>query len=150
VILSTYQTIVGDFNNGILKITLNRPERLNVLNEKMLDELAEVFNQAANESSIKALLITGMGKAFCAGADIGQMAALTARTGFDFAQKGQTVFSLLEKLNKPSIAAINGFAIGGGNELAMAATLRIASTKAVFAQPEVKLGLIPGYGGANV
>ncbi|KTD47730.1 enoyl-CoA hydratase/isomerase family protein [Legionella quateirensis] len=135
--------------NGILTLTLNRPEKLNALSTEVLDALAELFRSAKANPKVKALIITGNGKAFCAGADINRLAECTAQTGYEFACHGQEVFRLLENMGKPSLAAINGFAFGGGCELAISATLRIASTKAMFGQPEVKLGVIPGYGGTQ-
>lgn len=134
---------------GILHITLNRPDALNALNIEVMAQLQDIFTAAKSNYTIKALLITGEGKAFCAGADINQLATLNAQTGLEFSRHGQKIFRLLEQLGKPSIAAINGFALGGGCELAMAATMRIASTQAVFGQPEIKLGVIPGFGGTQ-
>ena len=135
--------------SNILIITLNRPEKLNALSTEVLDELALIFNSAKEKKEVKALLITGNGKAFCAGADISRLADCNAETGYQFACFGQSVFRLLETMGKPSLAVINGYAFGGGCELAMAATMRIASTNAQFGQPEVKLGVIPGYGGTQ-
>lgn len=134
---------------GILTITLNRPEKLNALSTDVLAALQELFIAAKANPKVKALMITGNGKAFCAGADIRRLAECDARTGYEFACHGQEVFRLLETMGKPSLAAINGFAFGGGCELAISATMRIASTKASFGQPEVKLGVIPGYGGTQ-
>jgi enoyl-CoA hydratase len=134
---------------GVLLITLNRPDKLNALNEEVLTSLASLLTTAKQRAAIKGVLITGEGKAFCAGADIARLAECHAQTGYEFAVKGQAVFRLLETLGKPSLAAINGYAFGGGCELAMAATLRIAAETAKFAQPEVKLGVIPGYGGTQ-
>lgn len=134
---------------GILNITLNRPEKLNALNADVLDTLNHLFLEAKHDTHIKAVLITGAGKAFCAGADIKRLADCDAQTGYSFARAGQAVFRLLETLGKPSLAVVNGYAFGGGCELAMAATLRIASEKAKFGQPEVKLGVLPGYGGTQ-
>lgn len=136
-------------NLGILTITLNRPEKLNALSTEVLEALAEIFMAAKTNPQIKALMITGQGKAFCAGADINKLAQCNAQTGYEFAKRGQETFALLEKMGKPSLAAINGYAFGGGCELAIAATLRIASVNAQFGQPEVKLGVIPGYGGTQ-
>lgn len=136
-------------NDGILTITLNRPEKLNALSTEVLHGLREIFHGAKADAKVKALLLTGLGKAFCAGADISKLAECTAESGYEFARHGQEVFNLLENIGKPSLAAINGFAFGGGCELAIAATLRIASTQAQFGQPEVKLGVIPGYGGTQ-
>ena len=135
--------------NGILTLTLNRPEKLNALSIEVLFSLKELFIAAKADSKVKALMITGNGKAFCAGADISRLAECTAKTGYQFACDGQEVFRLLETMGKPSLAAINGFAFGGGCELAISTTLRIASSKASFGQPEVKLGVIPGYGGTQ-
>jgi enoyl-CoA hydratase len=134
---------------GILNITLNRPEKLNALSTDLLMSLDAIFLEAKQNSDVRAVLITGAGKAFCAGADIQRLSACNAQTGYVFAKHGQRVFRTLETLGKPSLAAINGYAFGGGCELAMAATLRVAATAAKFGQPEVKLGVIPGYGGTQ-
>lgn len=136
-------------NDGILTITLNRPEKLNALNEEVLDALHEQFRSAKEDKKVKGLLITGEGKAFCAGADINRLQEANAESGYQFAKHGQDVFRALETLGKPSVAAVNGFAFGGGCELLMSTSLRIASSKAQFGQPEVKLGVIPGYGGTQ-
>jgi len=136
-------------SQGILTLTLNRPEKLNALSTEVLEALEELFSYAKTNPQVKALMLTGQGKAFCAGADINRLAECSAQTGYEFACYGQKVFRLLETMGKPSLAAVNGFAFGGGCELAIAATLRIASTKAQFGQPEVKLGVIPGYGGTQ-
>jgi len=135
--------------NGILTLTLNRPDKLNALNNDVLHALVEILTTAKTNPEIKALLLTGSGKAFCAGADISRLAECNAQSGYEFACQGQAVFRQLETLGKPSLAAINGYAFGGGCELAMSATVRIASTSAQFGQPEVKLGVIPGYGGTQ-
>ncbi len=135
--------------DGILQISLNRPEQLNALSADVLKQLQHIFQEAKKDKLIKAILLTGEGKGFCAGADIRELVALNAQTGFTFAQFGQQVFSELENLGKPSLAAIHGFAFGGGCELAMAASLRIAATNTVFGQPEIKLGVIPGFGGTQ-
>lgn len=134
---------------SVLQITLNRPEQLNALSHDVLTRLSNIFTQAKNDDSIKALLINGEGKGFCAGADIKQLDSLDAATGLTFARFGQHVCRQLEMLGKPSIAAIHGFAFGGGCELAMSATMRLASDTAVFGQPEIKLGVIPGFGGTQ-
>lgn len=136
-------------SQGILVLTLNRPDKLNALNTEVLTTLGELFHAAKHNPKVKAVMITGNGKAFCAGADIHRLAECTAQTGYEFACHGQEVFRLLETMGKPSLAAVNGFALGGGCELACSATLRIASVKAQFGQPEVKLGVIPGYGGTQ-
>lgn len=136
--------------NGILQISLNRPEQLNALNRALLQRLKQIFNEVKHDKTIKGILLSGTGKAFCAGADIKQLAELkTGPQGLAFACFGQEVFRSLELLGKPSIALIQGFALGGGCELAMAATLRLASIGSVFAQPEIKLGVIPGFGGTQ-
>lgn len=135
--------------SGILQISLNRPDALNALSQQMLDELYSVFQQAHDDNDVKGLIITGLGKAFCAGADINRLVDLDARQGRAFAIHGQHVLRRLETLGKPSIAAVNGVALGGGCELAMAATLRFAAETAKFSQPEIKLGIIPGYGGTQ-
>jgi enoyl-CoA hydratase len=128
---------------------MHRPEKLNALNQEILDALSVLFEQAKQDKAIKGIILTGEGRAFCAGADIKRLAECNAQTGYEFAQQGQAVFRQLETLGKPSLAAINGYAFGGGCELAIAATLRLASTEAQFGQPEVKLGVIPGYGGTQ-
>lgn len=134
---------------NILQITLNRPQQLNALSHEVLQTLAHILAEVKQDKSIKAVLLTGEGKGFCAGADIKQLAAVNGPTGLAFARFGQSVFRSLELLGKPSLAAIHGFAFGGGCELAMAATLRIAAVNAVFGQPEIKLGVIPGFGGTQ-
>jgi enoyl-CoA hydratase len=134
---------------GILTLTLNRPEKLNALSDEVILTLGDIFTAAKENTKVKALLLTGAGKAFSAGADISQFAEGNAQTAYQFSCQGQEVFRQLETLNKPSLAAVNGFAFGGGCELAMAATMRIAADKAQFGQPEVKIGLIPGYGGTQ-
>lgn len=141
--------IEKQFEDGILILTLNRPDKLNALNADVLQALSDDLEDVKSDDEIKAILITGQGKAFCAGADINRLADCDAQTGYEFARFGQNVFRQLETLGKPSLAAINGYAFGGGCELAMSATLRIASSTAQFGQPEVKLGVIPGYGGTQ-
>lgn len=144
--MNELQTALTD---GIYTLTLNRPEKLNALSETLLHLLDEKLQLAKQDPEIKAILITGSGKAFCAGADIQRLAECDAERGYAFACYGQQVFRQLETIGKPSLAAINGFAFGGGCELAISTTLRIASTAAQFGQPEVKLGIIPGYGGTQ-
>lgn len=134
---------------SILQITLNDPDRLNILSQQTLRELDQVITQADQDNSIRGIIITGNGKAFCAGADIAELKTFDETTGLAAAELGQRVFDHIEQLSKPTIAAINGYAFGGGNELAMATTLRIACNKARFSQPEIKLGLIPGFGGTQ-
>lgn len=135
--------------DGVLELILNRPEALNALNEDLMDELQVALSGAKADPSIKVVLLRGEGKAFCAGADIKQLATLDGKKGYSFAKKGQALFSSLENLGKPSIAALHGFVLGGGCELAMAASLRIAADNTTLGQPEVKLGVIPGFGGTQ-
>lgn len=135
--------------SGVLQISLNRPEQLNALSQEVLLRLSQLFQEAKQDASVKALLLTGEGKGFCAGADIKQLASLTGPQGLAFARFGQQVFRSLELLGKPSVAAIHGFAFGGGCELAMSATLRLATNNTIFGQPEIKLGVIPGFGGTQ-
>ncbi len=134
---------------GLLHLSLNRPDQLNALSHEMLTRLAQHLDEIKRDSSVKAILLTGEGKGFCAGADIKQLASLNGQSGLAFASFGQAVFSRLESLGKPSLAAIHGFAFGGGCELAMAATLRIATSTSLFGQPEIKLGVMPGFGGTT-
>lgn len=135
--------------NSILQISFNRPEQLNALSHNVLENLYQILQKAKFDSTVKAILITGEGRGFCAGADIKQLADLSSTAGLQFARYGQLVLNLLENLGKPSVAAIHGFALGGGCELAMAATMRIAAEKTVFGQPEINLGVIPGFGGTQ-
>jgi enoyl-CoA hydratase len=141
--------IEQQIEEGILTLTLNRPDKLNALNSDLMNELHDILVSVKKRHDIKGILLTGAGKAFCAGADINRLAECNAQSGYDFALYGQAVFRELETLGIPSIAVVNGFAFGGGCELAISATLRIASTAAQFGQPEVKLGVIPGYGGTQ-
>ena len=137
-------------DDGILTIVLNRPQALNALNKVTLEELARAIGEASADAATKAILLTGAGpKAFVAGADIAEFSQLDASTGQTFATRGQHVFSLFETCPKPTLAAVNGFALGGGCELAMACHLRVAADNARFGQPEVNLGIIPGYGGTQ-
>ena len=135
--------------DGIALLTLNRPEALNSLSQALLGELSAAATRIAREPEIRAAIVTGAGRAFAAGADIEEIAKLDRDSGVAFARRGQAVFAQLERLDKPVVAAVNGFALGGGCELAMACHLRIASTKAKFGQPEVKLGILPGFGGTQ-
>jgi enoyl-CoA hydratase len=131
-------------------VTIDRPKVLNALNHRSMTELELVFTDIRENDSIHAVLITGGGeKAFVAGADIGELASVSALEGEQLARRGQRIFSLIESCGKPVIACINGFALGGGCELALACTLRIASSSARLGQPEVKLGILPGYGGTQ-
>ncbi len=144
-----YQNILleQDGKIGILKI--NRPKALNALNSEVLMDLDQAVDDIAANDSIEVLIITGEGKAFVAGADITQMKDLDFEAGRKFGQLGQGVFRKIEKLEKPTIAAVNGFALGGGCELAMCCDIRVASEKAKFGQPEVGLGIIPGFSGTQ-
>ena len=145
-----YENLLYEKRDGIAFITFNRPKVLNALNRKTVEELRDVLLDARDDSSVRALILTGSGeKSFVAGADIGELAQRTPVDGKDFSLFGQSVFHLLETLGKPSICAINGFALGGGCELAMCCSIRLASKTAKLGQPEVKLGIIPGYGGTQ-
>jgi enoyl-CoA hydratase len=145
-----YENILVERTEAVAQITLNRPKVLNALNRALFAELDSALDELAADDSIRAIVLTGAGeKAFAAGADIQELAQVSAVEGQQLALSGQRVFSKLENLGKPVIAAINGFALGGGCELALSATLRIASETARLGQPEVKLGLIPGYGGSQ-
>ena len=141
--------IIVEINEGIAFITINRPGALNALNEALLDELIEVFSNAKKNPEIKSIILTGKGKAFVSGADIAEMNELNPVEGRALMMKGHSVMNLIESMEKPVIAAINGFTLGGGCELAMACDIRISSEKAKFGQPEVNLGIIPGFGGTQ-
>lgn len=137
-------------DSGITTIIINRPDKLNALNNEVLNELADAFKEVQVSKDITGVILTGAGeKAFVAGADIGELRELNNRSGRMASQKGQQIFQLIEDTRKPVIAAVNGYALGGGAELAMACHLRIAAENAVFGLPEVGLGLIPGYGGTQ-
>ena len=137
-------------NSSILTITISRPESMNALNSQLLDSLNEIIQKAYRNSEVKGILLTGEGeKAFVAGADIKELASLTHEEALNLAQKGQKLFKLIEDCPKPVVCAINGVALGGGCELAMACHIRIASENARFGQPEVNLGIIPGFGGTQ-
>ena len=145
-----YENLLLEISDGIAVLTLNRPKVLNALNAALLSEMDAALDTVAIDDSVRAVILTGAGeKAFAAGADIQELAALSAVEGQAQAARGQRIFGKLETLGKPVIAAINGFALGGGCELALAASIRIASENARLGQPEVKLGLIPGYGGSQ-
>jgi enoyl-CoA hydratase len=146
----SYSTLLFDVAGGVATITINRPDKLNALNATVIDELEHAFRQVASEQAIKGVLLTGSGeKAFVAGADIQQFTDLDPSSARTFALRGQEVFNAIEQCPKPVVAAVNGYALGGGCELAMACHLRVASDKAIFGQPEVNLGIIPGYGGTQ-
>ncbi|AOM76676.1 enoyl-CoA hydratase/isomerase family protein [Pedobacter steynii] len=146
-----YQNILAEIRSQVLYVTINRELKLNALNKETLAELADVIAFAAHNDEVRAVLLTGAGeKAFVAGADISEFAAYTAEQGEVLARNGQnSVFDAIENCPKPVIAAINGFALGGGLELAMACHIRVASENARLGLPEVSLGLIPGYGGTQ-
>lgn len=145
-----YSTILTEAKNGLLKITINRPEKLNALNDVVLAELKMLMESMKNDASIKGALITGAGeKSFVAGADIGGFLQVDETQGSALAAHGQSIFSMIENSCKPIMAAVNGFALGGGCELAMACHFRYASEQAKFGQPEINLGIIPGYGGTQ-
>ena len=145
-----YENILFEKKDSIAYITFNRPKVLNALNRKTVEELRGALMDARDDASVRALILTGAGeKSFVAGADISELAQRTPVDGKDFSLFGQNVFHLLETLGKPSICAINGFALGGGCELALSCTIRLASKTAKLGQPEVKLGIIPGYGGSQ-
>ena len=135
---------------SIAKVIINRPEKLNALNFQTLEDLEKVIQKVNNDSEIRGAIIIGAGsQAFVAGADISEIAALDKKNGFDVSSYGQSVFSSIENSSKIFIAAVNGYALGGGCELAMACHMRVASDNAKFAQPELNLGIIPGYGGTQ-
>ncbi|CAM3656511.1 Enoyl-CoA hydratase/isomerase [Flavobacterium saliperosum S13] len=146
-----YENILIEKENGIAVITINRPTKLNALNKATIEELHHGFGGLENDPAVKVIVITGSGeKAFVAGADISEFANFSVEKGADLAAKGQEMlFDFVENLKKPVIAAVNGFALGGGLELAMSAHFRIASDNAKMGLPEVTLGVIPGYGGTQ-
>ena len=145
-----YSTLITSLENGVLTITINRPEKLNALNKDVFTDLDSVVDEIQNNDKIKSAIITGAGaKAFVAGADITEFATLDKQQAKALAKRGQDIFLKIEESKKPIIAAVNGFALGGGCELAMACHFRLASENAKFGQPEVNLGLIPGYGGTQ-
>lgn len=146
----TYQTLIVTVTERIATVTINRPDKLNALNALCKQELAAFVANAAIDPSIGGIIITGAGeKAFVAGTDIGELKTLNEETAREFAASGQALFDSIQHLGKPVIAAVNGYALGGGCELALACHIRIASANARFGQPEVNLGVIPGYGGTQ-
>lgn len=147
--MSDYSNLTLSTEGNILTITISRPESLNALNAQTISELQQVFDDVQSDMAIKGIIITGEGKAFVAGADITEIAELNALNGRKFSEAGQELFQGIEDCEKPVVAAVNGFALGGGCELAMACHLRIASEYAKFGLPEAKLGIIPGYGGTQ-
>ncbi len=148
--MASFQNLELDLHNGILTIRINRPEKMNALNAETVEEIRTAIQQVYDDQDIKGVIITGEGqKAFVAGADIKEIAELNEVNGRKFAENGQEVFALIENCHKPVIAAVNGYALGGGCELALACHFRLASKNAKFGQPEVNLGIIPGYGGTQ-
>jgi enoyl-CoA hydratase len=146
-----YKNLITEFENGILTVTINRPKALNALNAQTFSDLKELFGEdALTLEGLNGIIITGAGsKSFVAGADISEFSELTAETAKELSQRGHDIFNLIEQFPKVVIAAVNGFALGGGCELAMACHMRISGEKARFGQPEINLGLIPGYGGTQ-
>jgi enoyl-CoA hydratase len=145
-----YENLLTEQDGAVLVITVNRPKVLNALNAGTIEELGAAFADAAARDDVRVVVLTGAGeKSFVAGADINELSVQTPVGGREHARKGQTLFDRIEALGKPVIAAVNGFALGGGCELAMACTIRIAADTAKFGQPEINLGLIPGYAGSQ-
>ncbi len=144
-----YNILKIDITDNIAVVTIDRPEALNALNSKFFKEMDDVIANISANKDVRVMIITGMGKAFVAGADIAEMVDMTPEQGTSFSKLGQNIFRSLEKMEIPVIAAINGFTLGGGLELAMGCDFRIASSKAKFGQPEVNLGMIPGYAGTQ-
>ncbi|WP_205500549.1 enoyl-CoA hydratase/isomerase family protein [Rufibacter psychrotolerans] len=148
--MTQYNNLLLENKGGILFITVNRPSKMNALNIETVKELNAAMQAVYDDPEVRGVILTGSGeKAFVAGADIAEIAELNEVNGRRFAERGQDVFSMIEESPKPVIAAVNGFALGGGCELAMACHIRVASENARFGQPEVNLGLIPGYGGTQ-
>ncbi len=145
-----FETILFEVENGTAIITVNRPEKLNALNKNVFTDLDDAVSEVLNNDEIKSAIITGAGpKAFVAGADISEFGGLSLAEAMALSKRGQDIFLKIENSNKPIVAAVNGFALGGGCELAMACHFRLCSDNAKFGQPEVNLGLIPGYGGTQ-
>jgi enoyl-CoA hydratase len=145
-----YSHILFGTEGGVATVTINRPDKLNALSTEVILELRDAFERIAGEREIRAAIVTGAGeKAFVAGADIAELEKLSGAEAREFALRGQRIFRLLETCGKPSVAAVNGYALGGGLELAMACTVRFAVENARLGQPEVKLGIVPGYGGTQ-
>ncbi|GBF34079.1 3-hydroxybutyryl-CoA dehydratase [Desulfocucumis palustris] len=145
-----FEALLLEKEDNIALVTINRPKVLNALNDVVVSELEQIMEQLAADNEVRVIILTGAGeKSFVAGADIAFMSKLTPMEAKNFARKGQQVFSKIENLGKPVIAAVNGFALGGGNELAMSCDIRVASENAKFGQPEVNLGIIAGFGGTQ-
>ena len=148
--LTQFENLLYDKKDHIAYITVNRPKVLNALNPATMEDLRRAFTAAKDDPEVRVVILTGAGeKAFVAGADLNELRKLTLIEGKEYTHAGQSVLDLIENLGKPVIACVNGFALGGGCEIAMACTLRLASENAKLGQPEVKLGLIPGYGGTQ-
>src|SRR5438552_15818979 len=146
----TLSNLVFEDRNSVDYVTVNQPELLNALNRATMEELRAAFHDVKDDAGVRVVILTGAGeKAFIAGADIAELAKHDAVSGKEYTHRGQSVLNLIENLGKPVIACINGFALGGGCEIAMACTMRLASENAKFGQPEVKLGIILGYGGTQ-
>jgi enoyl-CoA hydratase len=146
----SFDTLLVERDGAVQLVTINRPKVLNALNTQTIDELERAMREAQHDDGVRALIITGAGeKSFVAGADINELAVLSPAQGQRHGRRGQSVFDVIERLGKPVIAAINGFALGGGCELAMACTMRIAADHARLGQPEINLGIIPGYAGSQ-
>jgi enoyl-CoA hydratase len=146
-----YRNILVERNERVATIIINRPEKLNALNIQIFEEFKDLFTELNNDETVRVIILTGSGeKAFAAGADISELNKLDVISAKEFAEKGQLVLSLIGNMDKPVIAAVNGFALGGGCELAMACHFRVASENAKFGQPEVTLGVIPGFGGTQL
>jgi enoyl-CoA hydratase len=149
-VATSLENIMYEVKGSIGYITLNRPKVMNALNRRTIEELRAAFHAAKDDATVKGIILTGAGgKAFIAGADIAELSAIDEEQAGEFSEKGQEVLLFIETLGKPVVAAVNGFALGGGCETAMACTIRIAAENAKFGQPEVKLGIIPGYGGTQ-
>lgn len=145
-----HQTLLTSLENGVLVVTINRPDKMNALNAQVFSDLNKVLDEIARNEDIRSVVITGSGiKAFVAGADISEFSGLSTAEAMELARSGQATFFRIENNSKPIVAAVNGFALGGGCELAMSCHFRIASENAKFGQPEVNLGLTPGYGGTQ-
>jgi enoyl-CoA hydratase len=144
-----FKNIVLEIKDNVGVVKMNRPDAMNALNGQTLSELKEAISQLKDDDAVRVIIITGEGKAFVAGADIAEMKDMTAEQAEEFSRTGQKVFSRIAKIKKPVIAAVNGFALGGGCELAMACDIRVASEKAKLGQPEVNLGVIPGFAGTQ-
>ena len=147
--MAEYKNLLFENQDGIGILTMNRPKALNALNTETLSELSQLVDEIAKDDAVKVVILTGAERSFVAGADITEMLHFSSAQGRTFGKLGQATFNKIEKLTKPVIAAINGFALGGGCELAMSCDIRIASEKAKFGQPEVGLGIVPGFGGTQ-